>query len=81
MTAKEKLRRAIEALSETEAQKALEYIVRRRERDPLTELLDNAPEDDEPTTPEEEEEGVRDAKADIERGEVFSAEEIKRELT
>ena len=80
MTAKEKLRQAIEALSETEAEKTLEYIVRRRERDPLRELLDNAPEDDEPTTPEEEE-GVRDAKAEIERGEVFSAEEIKRELS
>ena len=80
MTAKEKLRQAIEALSETEAKEALDYIVRRRERDPLTDLLDNAPEDDEPTTPEEEE-GVREARAEIERGEVFSAEEIKRELT
>jgi hypothetical protein len=61
-------------------QEALDYIVERRGRDPLVELLDNAPEDDEPTAPEEEE-GVRDARADIERGEFFSAEEIKRELT
>ena len=52
----------------------------RRERDPLVQLLDNAPEDDEPTT-REEEAGVRDAKTEIERGEVFSAEEIKRELS
>jgi hypothetical protein len=80
MTAKEKLRQAIEALSEAEAEEALDYIVRRRERDPLIELLDNAPEDDEPTAPEEED-GVREAKAEIERGEVFSAEEIKRELS
>jgi hypothetical protein len=43
-------------------------------------MLDNAPEDDEPMTPEEEK-AVRDAKAEIERGEVFSSEEIKRELT
>jgi hypothetical protein len=34
----------------------------RRERDPLVELLDNAPEDDEPTTPEEED-GVFTARA------------------
>jgi hypothetical protein len=66
------LRRAIEALSETEAKDALDYIVRRRERDPVVELLYSAPED---------EKGVRDAKAEIERGEILSAEEIRRELT
>jgi hypothetical protein len=80
MTAKEKLRQAIEELSEAEAQDALGFIVRRRgERDALGELLANAPVDDEPTTPEEEE-GVREAKAQIARGEMCSADEIKREI-
>lgn len=50
------------------------------ERDRLVEFLDNAPEDDEPTMPEEEQ-GVREAKAEIELGEVLSSEEIRRELT
>lgn len=80
MTAKEKLRQAIEELSEVEAQDALGYIVqRRRGGDALAELLDAAPPDDEPTTPEEDD-GVREAREEIARGEVFSAEEIKREI-
>ena len=80
MTAKEKLRQAVEDLTEAEAQDALGFIVRRRsERDALGELLENAPVDDEPATPEEEE-GVREAKAQIERGELFSADEIKRDI-
>jgi hypothetical protein len=80
MTAKEKLRQAIEDLSEAEAQDALGFIVRRRgERDELGELLENAPLDDEPTTPDEEA-GVREAKDEVARGEVFSADDIKREI-
>lgn len=80
MTAKEKLRQAIDELSEAEAQEALGYVVQRRgERDALGELLDAAPPDDEPPTPEEDE-GVREARAEIARGDVFSAEEIKREI-
>jgi hypothetical protein len=78
MTAREKLRQAIEDLSEAEAQDALGFIVRRRgEHDALAELLDNAPTDDEPITPEEED-GAREAKEQIRRGDVFSADEIKR---
>jgi hypothetical protein len=80
MTAKEKLRQAIEELSEAEAQDALGFIVRRRgERDALGDLLESAPVDDEPTTSDEDE-GVREAKEQIERGEVFSADDIKREI-
>jgi hypothetical protein len=79
VTAKEKLRRAVEELSETEAAEALEILVRRRERTVLDELLDGAPLDDESTTSEEGE-GAREARAEIARGEVFSAEEIKREI-
>jgi hypothetical protein len=77
MTAKEKLRRLVEDLSEQEAEAALVAI--ERERDPMLELLDRAPVDDEPRS-DDEEAGVREAKADAERGEVFSAEQIRREL-
>jgi hypothetical protein len=80
MTAKEKLQKAIDELSEAEAQEALGYIVQRRgERDALAELLEAAPPDDEPTTPDEDE-GARQAKVEIARGDVFSADEIKREI-
>jgi hypothetical protein len=80
MTAKEQLKQTVEGLSEAEAQDALGFIVRRQnKRDVLSELLDNAPTDDEPTTPEEDE-GVREAKGQIARGEVLSADEIRREV-
>ena len=78
MTAKEQLRRAIEELSEPEAQDTLGYIVQRR-RDALTELLDSAPLDDEPTTPDEDD-GVREAHEQLARGELYTAEEIKSEV-
>lgn len=80
MTAKEKLRRAIDELSEVEAQDALGYIMRRRGgRDALSELLDSAPVDDEPATPAEDE-GVRRAREELARGESISADDIKREI-
>lgn len=79
MTAKEELRRAVEELSEAEAAEALVVLIRGNQRDSLDELLDNAPIDDEPTTPEEDE-GAREARAEIARGEVFTLEEIKREF-
>jgi hypothetical protein len=79
MTAKEKLRQTVEELSEAEAQDALGFIVRRRDsRDALAELLEHARLDDEPTT-HEEEEGVREAREQVARGEVLSADEIRRE--
>lgn len=80
MTAKEKLRRAIEGLSEAEAKDALGFIVQRRGgHDALSELLGSAPLDDEPTTPAEDD-GVRQAREEVARGDVFCAEEIKREI-
>jgi hypothetical protein len=80
MTAKEKLRETIEELSETEAQDALGFIVRRRDhRDSLAELLERAPVDDEPTTPDEEE-GLREAREQIARGDVIASNEIRREV-
>jgi len=80
MSAKEKLRQTVERLSESEAAETLNYLAQHhRHSDTLNELLDGAPLDDEPSTPEEEE-GVREAKAEIARGELFSADEIKREI-
>jgi len=80
MTAKEKLRRAIEELSEAEAADALELIPRRSQRDALEELLDNAPIDDEPET-EEEREAVAEARESLRRGETVSLDEIRAELS
>jgi hypothetical protein len=81
MTAKEKLRATVEELSETEAAAALDYIASHRncDRDALGEFLESAPLDDEPTTAVEEE-GLREAREQIVRGEVISAEEIRREF-
>ncbi len=80
MTAKEKLRQTVDDLSEAEAQDALGFIVRRRgQRDALGEMLERAPLDDEPTTPKEYE-GVREARAEIARGDVLSADEIRRKV-
>jgi hypothetical protein len=80
MTAKEKLRQTVDDLSEAEAQDTLGFIVRRRgQRDALGELLERAPLDDEPTTPEEDE-SAREARVEIARGEVLSADEIRRQV-
>jgi hypothetical protein len=81
VNAKEKSRETVEDLSEAEAAAALDYIARHRngERDALGELLNSAPLDDEPTTPEEEE-GLREAREQVARGEVISTEEIRREF-
>lgn len=80
MTAKEKLHEAVDDLTEAEAADALDFLARRHgARDRLGEVLANAPIDDEPTSPEEDE-GAREARDEIDRGEVFSAEEIKREI-
>jgi hypothetical protein len=78
MTAKEKLRVVVEELSESEAEGALAYIVSRR-HDELGALLDSAPVDDEPTTPEEEA-AVQLAREELERGETVSLDEIRAEL-
>lgn len=55
MTAKEKLRQVVDELSEPEAERALAFIADRRDRDrdPVIAFFEDAPEDDEPTTPEE----------------------------
>jgi hypothetical protein len=77
MTAKEKLRERVETLTEDEAADVLRVLDQRG--DSLTRLLENAPEDDEPSTPEEDA-SAREALEAARRGEVISAEEIRREF-
>jgi predicted kinase len=81
MTAKEKLRERVEKLSEAEAADTLDYLASRQpgQRDALTVLLENAPLDDEPTTPEEEA-AVQIAREELARGETVSLDEIRREF-
>jgi len=79
VTAKEKLRAAIEELTEAEAAVALELIVRRAGPTTLDELLANAPADDEPN-PAEEDAAAQAARAEIARGEFIGADALRREL-
>ena len=78
MTAKERLRDAIDALSEDEARDALRYIEVRR-ADPMLAAFLAAPIDDEPVT-EEEERAVAEARAAYRREETFTLDEIRDEL-
>ena len=79
MTAKEELRQLVDELSEVEAAEALDLLAARRGRDALSEVLDNAPLDDEPVS-EEEERAVQQAREEIARGETISLDQLKREL-
>lgn len=78
MTAKEKLLHLVDDLSESQAKAALS-LVEEGMGDPLIRVLDNAPPDDEPTSPEEDE-GATQAALEYRRGEAISAEQAKREL-
>ena len=77
MTAKERLRERIETLTEQEAAETLRQLDQRA--DPLTVLLDNAPMDDEPTTPQEEA-AVQEALEAAARGQTISLDELRAEL-
>lgn len=80
MAAKEKLRLVVDELSEAEAEEALRYLARRRDRDdPLLALLESAPEDDEPTSAEEDL-GAREAWEEYRHGQSTPLEELRREL-
>ena len=46
MTAKDKLRQAVDELTEAEAEEALAFIASRRNRDAVVEAFENAPVDD-----------------------------------
>ena len=81
MTTKEKVHRVIDELPESELHTALRFLEYLRDvrGDPLLRALMEAPEDDEPLTPEEAQ-GVDEAWQEYLRGEAVSAEEAKREL-
>jgi hypothetical protein len=79
MTATDKLRQAVEDLSELEAEATLAYIAQRRERDPVIEAFENAPLDDEPVT-DEEERALEESREAHRRGETYTAEQIRQEL-
>lgn len=77
MTAKEKLRERVEALTEEQAAETLRLLDQRS--DALSRFLESAPVDDEPVSLEEEA-AVQQARDELARGEVVSAEEIRREF-
>ena len=78
--AKERLHKLVDRIPDGEvhtAERFLEYLA--SVDDPVLRSLMNAPEDDEPVTPEEEE-AVREALEDVAAGRMHSLEEVKREL-
>jgi len=77
MTAKEKLRERVEALSESEAADMLRVLDARV--DPVIAAFANAPVDDEPWT-EEDEAAAAQGRADFEAGRTISLEQLRREL-
>ena len=79
MTAKEKLRQAVDELTELEAEETLAFIARRRQRDTVLEAFQNAPEVDEPLTPEEAA-SLDEAWAEYKRGETVPLDEFMREF-
>ena len=80
-TARAELHDLIDTLSEEQLDRARRYVefVKSGYTDMLSWVLDTAPVDDEPTTPEEEAE-VEEARADIRRGHTIPLEEVKRRL-
>jgi hypothetical protein len=82
MTVKEHVHRLIEGLPERDlhaARRFLEYLRAAGSEDLMLSVSNEAPEDDEPTTPEEDE-GARQGWEAYLRGEGIPAEEAKREL-
>ena len=81
MTVKERLHQLVDELRDTELHAAERLLERLRETggDPFLLSLALAPEDDEPTTPEEDE-GAAEARAEYRRGEGRPFEEVFEEL-
>jgi hypothetical protein len=75
VTAKEKLRRAVDDLSEQEAEAALEYFA--SHKDPLVRAVEIAPEDDEPFT-EADAAAVDEGHADLAAGRTITLDEFER---
>ena len=80
-TMRDELHELIDALPDSELMTARRYLefLHSGADDMLTWVIDNAPNDDEPTTPEEEA-LVEEARQEVRRGETISAEEAKRLL-
>lgn len=78
---REELHRLVEDMPDSEVTPALRYLRYLRElgEDELLKKLMSAPIDDEPET-EEELQGVRQARKELESGDTLSTEELKREL-
>ena len=82
MATRDHLYQLIDELPEGEirtAERFLAYLRDTYASDPLQRLLDEAPEDDEPLTPEEIA-TIEEGKAAYRRGDYLTAEEAKREL-
>ncbi len=80
MTIKDELHRLVDELPQRElhgAKRFLEYL--RNMSDPVLRALMEAPEDDEPTTPEEDE-GAHEAWQEYLRGEARPWEDVRKEL-
>jgi hypothetical protein len=77
---RERLHRLVDDMHEGELEMVETFVDFVHERgDPLLRKLMNAPYDDEPVTPEEEE-AVREAWEAVEAGDVYTMEEVKRDL-
>ncbi|MBI3979150.1 MAG: hypothetical protein HY331_13275 [Chloroflexi bacterium] len=81
MTTKERLHRLVEELPESELHAALRFLeyLRNVGCDPVLRALHQAPEDDEPATPEEDQEAA-EAWREYLRGEARPWERVREEL-
>jgi hypothetical protein len=77
MTAKEKLRERVEALTEEQAAETLRLLDQRT--DPVIAAFRDAPIDDEPWT-EEDEQAAAEGRADLAAGRTVSLDESMREI-
>jgi hypothetical protein len=78
MTVKERLHKFVDEMSDEEAATTLERLAARR-TDPLARLLDAAPPDDEPLTPEEAD-AIQQGYDELDAGHGISLAELRREL-
>jgi hypothetical protein len=77
MTTREKARKLLDELPESELEPVLEFIASRGGEDPVIAAFRDAPEDDEPFTAEDEA-AVREADEDIAAGRTVSHAEMLR---
>lgn len=78
-TSQAEMHELVDSLSDEELLAAKRYaeFLRSDDTDPLLWVLDTAPEDDEPTPPEEEH-GLAEAREDVRQGRTISLAEVKR---